>query len=335
MNAGDDPGTSEPLRRRLEALAAQARDRSAQMTAELDRRRGLPPAPGDVFVLPATSELPVEWVVLERRSDTSGKMLVVPADTNPFAGTADVEVAAEALGGPLTLRCGFAARLDARLFDPELRSGVVGPETVALALQRCREVESGALEASPLAEEVDVAPDYLDWLREVPERSRTLAVAAEREEPKTAYTPWWGSAHRLAAALAAVAIGLSIWVFQLRREVDQLSAPIFFNEPSGEIVLGGNVRGKTVISLPREASHVLLFLVINPSLEVQDGYLEIVRGSNELVWRSPRVHLTSAGELKLVLPHKLLPDGNYRFRVYPESGSSAVVDELVRFEAGE
>jgi hypothetical protein len=334
MNAGDDPGTSEPLRRRLEALAAQARDRSARMTAELGRRRGLPPEPGDVFVLPATAELPVEWVVLEQRSSASGKLLVVPADTNPLAGTADVEVAAEALGGPLTLRCGFAARLDARLFDPELRSGVVGPEIVALALQRCREVESGELEASPLAEEVDVVPDYLDWLREVPERSRTLAVAAEREEPKTAYTPWWGGARLLAAALAAVAIGLSIWVFQLRREVDLLSAPVFNPSPV-DIVLGGNVRGRKVIPVPREASHVLLYLVINPSPEPQDGYLEIIRGAGKLVWRSPRVHLSSAGELKLVVPRKLLPDGNYRFLVYQESGSSAVVDESVWFETAE
>ena len=334
MNAGDDPGTSEPLRRGLEALATQARDRSTRMKAELQRRRGLPPEPGDVFVLPATAELPVEWVVLERRSGASGKLLVVPADTNPLAGTADVEVAAEALGGPLTLRCGFAVRLDARLFDPELRSGVVGPETVALALQRCREVESGTLEASPLAEEVDVAPDYLDWLREVPERSRTLAVAAERAEPETAYTPWWGGAHLLAAVLAAVAIGLSIWVFQLRREVDLLSAPVF-NPPSDEIVLGGNVRGRTTIPVPREARHVLLYLVINPSLEIQDGYVEIVRGSGELVWRSPRVHLSSAEELKLVLPHKLLPNGDYRVRVYPGFGKRAVVDEAVRFETAE
>ena len=92
MNPEDDPETSEPLRRRLEALAAQAQDRSARRAAELGRRRGLPPEPGDVFVLPTTAELPVEWVVLERRSETSGKLLVVPADTHPLAGTADVEL---------------------------------------------------------------------------------------------------------------------------------------------------------------------------------------------------------------------------------------------------
>jgi|SRR5436853_3492781 len=333
MNAGDDPGTSEPVRRRLEALAAQAQDRSARMAAELGSHRGLPPEPGDLFVLPATAELPVEWVILERRSEASGKLLVVPADTHPLAGTADVEVDAEAPGGPLTLRCGFAVRLDARLFDPELRSGVVGPETVALALQRCREVESGALEASPLAEEADVAPDYLDWLREVPERGRTLALAAERVEPQTGFTPRWGNAHRLAAALAAVAIGLSIWVFQLRREVDQLSAPVF-NVPAGEVVLGGE-RGKTVIPVPREASHVLLVLVIDPALELRDGYLEIVNRFNEPVWRSPRVRLT-AGDFRLVVPHKLLPNGDYHVRVYPEPGfAHPVVDKTVRFETPE
>ncbi len=171
MTKGSDPVSPEHPRQRLEALAAQARDRAARSAAELASRRGQPAGPGDLFVLPATADLPVEWAVLERRSEGRGQLLVVPADTHPLLGTADVEVGEEAPGGPLSLRCRFGVWLDAALFDPELRSGALAPEAVAEALTRYREAESGDLTPSPLAEEVDADPEYRDWIREGPARA--------------------------------------------------------------------------------------------------------------------------------------------------------------------
>src|SRR6185295_19446846 len=100
MTNGSDSGSLE-YPRRLEALAAQARELAVRTEAELERRRGQPAAPGDLFVLPATADLPVEWAILERRPEGRGKLLVVPADTNPLVGTADVEVGEEDPGGPL------------------------------------------------------------------------------------------------------------------------------------------------------------------------------------------------------------------------------------------
>jgi hypothetical protein len=308
-------------RRRLEALAARAKHRSARLAADLERRQGQPAEPGDLFVLAATADLPVEWAVLERRSEAGGTVLAVPADTNPLCGTADVEVAAEAPGGPLTLRCRFGVRLDATVFDPELRTGVLAPETVTEALHRCRQRESGERAPSPLAEEVDADPEYRDWIREVPERARALAAASPRRHLKRFPLRSWGPAHRLAAALALVAIGLSVWVARLSREVDRLSAPVF-DAPSAEVVLGQDVRGESVVQVPQDASHVLLFLVTDPSLGPRDGYLEIVRRSGEPVWRSARVRL-APGDHKLLLPRRLLPNGDYRIRLYPESGFGA------------
>src|SRR6185295_1805428 len=116
MTKGSDPGAPGSFWRRLETLAAQAQDRSARMTAELESRRGQPAEPGDLFVLPATAELDVEWAILERQSGARGKLLAVPADTNPLAGTADVEIAEGDQGGPLVLRCRFAVWLDSSLF---------------------------------------------------------------------------------------------------------------------------------------------------------------------------------------------------------------------------
>ncbi len=135
---------------------------------------------------------------------------------------------------------------------------------------------------------------------------------------------------------ALAAIGLSFWVVRLRGEVDRLSAPVF-DVPSAEVTLGQDVRGGTVARVPRDASHVLVVLVTDPSIDLQDGYLEIVRRSGEQVWRSARVRLFPLTEMKLLLARKLLPDGDYRVRVYPESGFSArpLATESLRVETAE
>src|SRR5215208_2374559 len=111
--------TEDPHRRRM----AQSRDRSERLKEELRTRQGGSPEPGDLFVLRATADLPVEWALLERGA--GGKLLAVPADSGPPAGTADVEIPADAPGGPLSLRCRFSLWLDGALFEPDLRSGVL------------------------------------------------------------------------------------------------------------------------------------------------------------------------------------------------------------------
>jgi hypothetical protein len=319
-------------RRRLEALAAQAQDRSAKLAADLARRRGLPAGPGDLFVLPATADLPVEWAILE--GGAGGKLLAVPADSGPPAGTADVEVPADAPSGPLSLRCRFGVWLDGGLFQSDLRSGVLAPETVAEALRRVRQIESGTLDRSPLAEEVDVDPEYLDWIQDVPRRARELVGTARPSAPgQSPPARFWGVAHGLAAALALVAVGLSLWVGQLLHQVEQLSKPVF-DPPSGQVVLGEQVRGETVLQVPREASHVRLVFAVDPSVELQEGYLEIVDRSGKWIWRSSQSRLTPEGELELILPRKLLPYGNYRVRLFPEADFSGapLAEEPLRVE---
>jgi hypothetical protein len=297
---------------RRDRLAQAARERSERLKEDLRLGQGGPASPGDLFVLKATADLPVEWAVLERAS--GGKLLAVPADAGPRAGSADVEVSAQEPGGPLSLRCRFANRLDARLFDPELRTGRLADETVAEALHRIRQFESGTLEPSPLAEEVDADPEYQDWTRDVlePARKRGSETALRKAVPSTG---GW-TMTRLAAALALVAVGLGIWVALLRREVDRLSEPIF-NPPSGEVMVGGASRGALELRVPADASHVTLTIVVDGSAPAGPGRLEIVRGSGEVVWRSPRIELTPVGAFTLTLPRRSLPDGKYRVRIYP------------------
>jgi hypothetical protein len=334
MKERPDPVASE-IQRRLEALAAEAHARSAGLAAELDHRRGQPAGPGDLFVLRATADLPAEWAILDR--GTGGKLLAVPADSGPPAGTADVEVPAGAPGGPSSLRCRYGVWLDGALFEPDLRSGVLAQEVVAEALHRVHQIESGTLEGSPLAEEVDADPEYADWIRDVPGRARELASAARAAAPRPSPVRSWGTPHRLAAALALVAAGLGLWVGVLLRQVERLSAPIF-NPPSEEVRLGEDERGGAVLQVPRGASHVnLVMVIIDPSIKSQDGYLEIAGRTGQPVWRSPRVRLTPFGEYDVVLPRSVLPYGGYRVRIFPESGFDAppLAEETLRIEPSE
>ena len=294
---------------------------------------GMPPQPGDLFVLAATADLPVEWAILDRRA---GKVLAVPADTRPLAGSADVEVPVELSGGPLSLRCRFGVWLDAALFEPKLRSGALTPDIVAEALQRFQRLESGDLEASPLAEEVDADPEYADWIREVPERARALAAvarpAAARPGPAPAVS--WASAYRLAAMFALLAVGLSIWVVLLRREVGRLSEPIF-DIPANEVVLGTGNRGGSVLEIPRGASHVLLVLVVDAGIAPQEGRFEIVDAGGREVWHSRRVHLIPAEEFRLLVPRRLLPDGGYRVRIVPDAGGLPIAEKTLKIVTSE
>lgn len=315
--------TESPHGRRI----AQSQERSARL--EKDLWSG-PPAPGDLFVLRATAGLPVEWALLER--GTGGKLLAVPADSGPPAGTADVEVPEDAPGGPLSLRCRFSLWLDAALFKPELRSGVLAAESVAEALRRIHQIESGTLEGSPLAEEVDADPEYQDWSRDVSGAARTLASQArEAETPGSPAGSSWSGAHRLAAALAVLAVGLSIWVVLLRREVDHLSAPVF-GVPSEEVVLGATSRGGLVLTVPEEASQVLLVLVVDESIKAREGRFEIVARKGKTVWASDLERLTPGVEQRLMVPRRRLPDGEYRVRILPASGGRPLAEETLKIE---
>ncbi len=297
---------TDDLRERLLPRTARARVRPASDG---------PPEPGDLFVLRATGELPVEWALLDRRPQ--GDLLAVPADTNPLAGGADVEVPATAPGGPLCLRCRLSVWLRPGLFEPGLRSGRLAPETVAEALQQVRRLEAGTLEPSPLAEEVDADSEYRDWIREVPERARALALAAR---PAASRKPgsWFGPGYSLAAMFALLAIGLGLWAATLRREVKQLSAPVFDISPQ-EVVLGETHRGPTVLEIPPQDDHVLLTLVVDASIPPQDAHFEILNAKGRPVWRSDPLRLTPR-DFRLFLRRSDLPDGTYRVRIVPETG---------------
>jgi hypothetical protein len=309
--------TTDPRRR--ERLAQATRERSEELARARQPGNTGPAAPGDLFVLPATSDFPVEWAVLER--GPGDLWLAVPADAGPRAGSADVAVPAGEPGGPLSLRCGFAVSLDAGLLSPELRTGRLAGDTVTEALHRIRRAESGALEPSPLAEEVDADPEYQDWVRDVLEPARERAADAGRRTVSTAAGGWM--IRRVAAALALISVGLGFWVFRLQQEVDRLSEPVLVESAGDSFLLGEEVRGGATLRVRRDATHIVLRMSLDPSFAPQEGYVEIARRSREPVWRSGLVRLAPGRDLALIILHDQLPYGDYRVRVFPAAGFGA------------
>lgn len=149
----------EERRRRAEEAA---RSRLRAERDDLERRATEPLAAGDLLWLPATAALPVEWAVVEIGAARS---TLVPADTHPAAGAADVTVAGEP--GPLTLRCGFAVRIAVEKLGEYRRTGRLPAPAIEAARQRL-----AAPAAPAVAGEAENDPEYGDWIAEAIQPAR-------------------------------------------------------------------------------------------------------------------------------------------------------------------
>jgi hypothetical protein len=318
---------------RLDDLRKQARERSTRDRSEREERGGGGPEPGDLFVLPETAGLPVEWAVLDRHPLNPGLLLAVPADANPLAGSADVEVPESEPGGPLNLRCRFGVWIEMGVFDPERRTGALAPAAVEEARRKRKELEWGEPSASPLAWEVDADPEYRDWLADTAAPARAALEArrftSKRPKPGGSMLAFPGSWVRLlAAALLAVCVGLSVWVAYLARTVDELSKPAF-GVPFGDVTLGHEPRSgsnETVIRLPPEASRFVVYLAFDPGIEAEVANVEIVGPDGKVLSRSGPIKLPS-GERMIILPHR---EGRYHVRLWEGAGpGGALLEEVV------
>ena len=195
---------------RLAALAEEAQGRASRFRFERERHRLRPAGPGDLFVIPEAGDVPLEWALLEHRSDPPDGFVAVPADSIPLVGSGDVEVPPGQPAAPLTLRCRFWVLLDRRLLHPDRRSGILESGTVGRALETRRAIEAGTYVASPLAEEVDQDPEYRDWIEDVlaPARERLL----ERpDEPEGMPRRTWALAASVVIALGLGLAGGLVW----------------------------------------------------------------------------------------------------------------------------
>lgn len=174
-----DSRTASDLSPRQQQLAAAtASAMFAERAAGAAQARRGEPAVGDRYVLPATADLPVEWVLLERHRELPA-FLAALADTHPLVGGADFVLPA----GALRLRGRATAWIEESALAPSLRVGALDPVTVERAR---RKLLKGPAEPDPESlGEVDASLEYRDWRREV----IAPALAALGPQERFAVTP--------------------------------------------------------------------------------------------------------------------------------------------------
>jgi hypothetical protein len=316
---------------------------------------------GSLYALQEVAEFPLEWAVVATDREDAARLLVVPADANPAAGSADLFLAPSSPGGPLSLRCAFATWLPSAFLDGRPVSGRLDPAAAADAALRVQEIEGGGFAGDPLGREMDRDPEYLDWIAEaVAPASQALGAArdawASRGGRAPAETPppdrrvgappfrpsgatparsavrrhfGWS---RFAAAAALVAVlGLAWRVRSLERDVDRLSSPLFVSA-SAEVLLDGPSRDAgpepVHIELPPAADHLLLTVVLGAGIDGRAGRgrLELQDDAGHALWRSPFFALKPGTEINVVLPRRRLAPASYRLALLPPGPGSPPIE---------
>lgn len=162
-------------RRSAGDLAAEVVRAAAAAAEAMPRAAGGPPAVGDVYALEATAEQDVEWLLAAEDPARPGVFRAVAADTTPWVGGGDLELPEDEAVSPLVARCHHWLWLDAGDLAAGSVTGRVSREAAARVEERCRRVEEGRLDPSPLERETDADPEYRDRHRELAEAVGELA----------------------------------------------------------------------------------------------------------------------------------------------------------------
>lgn len=320
---GEGETTAMSTDRRREQLRVRTGEAAARFAADHERlREGGPPSPGDTFVFAAARAFAVEWAVLERDEEDPRRLLVAPVDDHPLAGSLDVVTE-----DGLRLRCGREVRIDAAAFDPELRTGTLAEDVLARARRKRVAIAAGTLEASWSEREVDADPEYRSWSDTLEQARAALqrsplappkgtpsgnVVSFARRRPTSAARAWPGYA--LAAAFAAAALGLSIWLGELRRQVDVLSRPaVVGSSASAEIRFLDGRRSET-LTVSATASHVAIYLLLSEVARFPVYRLELLDEDGAVVWQAD-VERDPLDEYLLSLPRRLLAEGVFTLRL--------------------
>ncbi len=152
-------------RRQAEEKLADAVRRRGEWKQVLAGRSG-PPSVGDVFVFPGAALLAFRWAAVLKHPDRP-LLFLVPADTAPFVGSADVEVPRQELGGRMVLRCALGLWAEESVFRPERRVAWLEPTYVGRAQAKLEQVARGRLDGTAGQRETDASPAYDDWLEQV------------------------------------------------------------------------------------------------------------------------------------------------------------------------
>ncbi|HSS50134.1 MAG TPA: zf-HC2 domain-containing protein [Thermoanaerobaculia bacterium] len=155
-----------------------------------------------------------------------------------------------------------------------------------------------------------------------------------RRPSRLAPPPRWLQA--LAAALLVATIGLSGWVVSLRRTVEALNRP----EPNAPVIdlYSGASRSagspQPVATVPRDFRFFTVILHPPHSRSTKRYRVEIARAGGGSVWSRDGVAPDPLGPLPLTLTRSLIGPGEYRIRLFEETGNprEPLVDYGLRVE---
>lgn len=274
---------------------------------------GFEPRPGDVFVIPETSHLAVEWAVIDGAailpssppgSVASRRLYAVPADTWRQIGSHDVHVEAASACGPLSLRCGLGLWLPPETFDPDLRSGVLESADLARVRRTWRSIEQGAVDAAESQHDTDAEVEYRDWIEKGPAQAKALLerqicepVGSRKSSPRPLRTLALAASLLLAMTLAAG--GGILW--HLRTQTRE---PVHGADDPWTITLV-RTRGVPKIPVPSGARTL--------ELRIGDSYPEPYRV--EVRSEDPPRTIRTSESPTVVLPTRALAAGEYHILV--------------------
>ena len=307
------------------------------------------PAAGELWVLPGSAEVGIQWMALEPQGDD--RWLLVAADTFPLSCADDVALPEDSFLGKLRVRVRFLAAVPATELTASRYSGKVSDAVLAKVRTR---VQLSADQVT--ADEVD-EPSYERWVHQflgpavkaLQERFESLdgtaASGARLAAPPAARTPavtpvisavgsrdaspprrlaW--TRFLAAAAMAILVAGLTTLTWVQSRQIGELEAT---RELAGNlpIVWLGDEEAKRSARpssiAPGRSSAVLL--MIEPP-ELADLYrLNVVGSQGVEVWTSSEMGLGEGTELAVALPVGRLADGELVVRLFSLANGNATL----------
>lgn len=138
-----------------------------------------PPLPGDLLNFADSRYRWLCWLVITERHDAQ-RYLVVPADTSPQAGSADLVVSHRALCGPLVLRLGLRRWWPRPLLAQSRRVGILEEWHRHRAHGVLMQYLKGTLRVMPWQRETDLDPIYQRWLNTLEDTAIDLELKWDR-----------------------------------------------------------------------------------------------------------------------------------------------------------
>ena len=183
---------------RIEEQKRELRRRTAQAAAHYRARSGeggssAGAAPGDVLLLGDAGGPQVLWLVVD--GDGEGRWLVMPGDTNPLLGRADVALSRGSDCDLLRLRCALRSWVGTDRLAGARGRGRVSERDLVRVRRRWRALEEES-PAEPIGAgdraEADADPEYQDWIRDVVRPARQALVEGATGEPLPGPAAgWW------------------------------------------------------------------------------------------------------------------------------------------------